>query len=151
MTLRSRPSRRDVLLANKAALDGLSRMAGREPEPFLTRIPDPPKPRKPSGKRLEKHALREILAGLRSHPHVAFCLRMQSGLFENEDRTIRVGTVGLPDIIGMLRGGVFFGIEVKGEGGTPSVHQYAWIDRIRAAGGKAGFAWSLDDALEIIA
>lgn len=163
MTLRSRPSRRDVLLANKAALDGLSRMAGREPEPFLTRIPEQRPPRKPSGRRLERDVSRDIREWVQ---HVADLTlwRNNRGSIELGDGkrlTYGVGPNGASDLIGYRsvtitqamvgkRFAQFVAVECKAPGGEPSDDQNSFIGRIQAAGGIAGIARSREDAEEIV-
>lgn len=108
------------------------------------------KPRKPSGKPLERNILPAIMQALRKHPRVASVQRRQSGVFLSGNRTVRVGSPGEPDISGMLQGGRSFVIEVKVPGREPSATQQAHIDRVKAAGGIAGCAHSVEEALAII-
>ena len=145
-----RPSRREHLSAVKAQLEALAVMAGKPAPEYLTRIPEKRGPRQLSGVKPERLVLAEIMRYLRKHPRVACCWRMQSGLFQQEDRTIRVGVTGLPDIIGMLKGGCLFAIEVKSERGKTTDSQDYWLDTIRTFGGLAGIARSTADVEEII-
>lgn len=149
MTLR-RLSRREHLTLVKGQLEGLAIMASKQPEPYGPRIPEKRAPRQPSGIRPERLVLRDILKYLRMHPMVACVWRMQSGLLEAGDRPIRVGVVGMPDIVGMLKGGRMFAIEVKSEVGRTTESQEYWLDTIRHFGGLAGVARCTDDVDRII-
>lgn len=108
------------------------------------------RPRKPSGERLEKHILADILKALRAHPKVARVERRQSGLFQDGNRIIRVGQRGEPDVSGMLQGGKVFKIEVKRPGEQPDERQQRHLDETVAAGGIAGCAHSVEEAIAII-
>lgn len=150
----SRLSMRDTLLHNKAVADAYAQMAGVESAPFATPIPPPPKKRVPrvtSGRTepRERVNLRAIIQLLRTHPKVyAKCVyRMQSGLFREGERYIKVGVVGIPDILFVLRNGRLGACEVKAKGGAVSPLQAQRIADIRAAGGLAFVAWSVDDVL----
>lgn len=150
-----RPSRREHLIAVKAQLEGLARMAGREPVPYLTQIPEQRAQRQPSlrpvDKPLEKHVLRAVLKYLRGHPKVACVWRMQSGVFHEDDRTITVGVRGLPDVICMLRGGRLMAVEVKSQTGIVTESQQYWIDTINYFGGIAGVVRSVDEVEALLA
>lgn len=99
----------------------------------------------------ERSVLKQIIAALRSHPKVAFCWREQSGSFGEGQRIITVGFRGKPDLIGMTRKGRFFAIECKNsKGGVESPEQAYYLSLVRAGGGLAGFASSVDDAVKII-
>ena len=70
-----------------------------------------------------------------------------------EKRTARTAAIlkmmgvvaGIPDFIGLLPGGRFFGLEVKAEKGRLSPAQIEMRDRILAAGGIWGEVRSLED------
>ena len=163
MTLRSRPSRRDHLLAVKGQLDGLMQMAGKPIQDFLTKIPDVAKPRKPSGKRLERDVSRDIREWVQ---HVADLTlwRNNRGSVEldgGKRLTYGVGPNGASDLIGFRtivvtqamvgkRIAQFVAVECKAPGAEPSDDQISFIDRIQAAGGIAGIARSVRDAENII-
>jgi len=51
---------------------------------------------------------------------------------------------GITDING-LRGGIFYAVEVKRPGQTPSDEQNAYMVRVRGNGGKAFVATSVED------
>lgn len=104
---------------------------------------------KPVG-RLEKHVLADVLQALRQDPRVALVERTQSGLFQDNDRYIRVGTPGKLDITLMLIGGRYGEIEVKRPGNNPDERQQRRIDAIRRNGGIAGCATSAEEALALL-
>lgn len=54
---------------------------------------------------------------------------------------------GIPDIWGVLKGGRFFGIEVKTEKGKLSFEQGEFINNVRAQGGIAFVARSVEDVI----
>jgi hypothetical protein len=55
------------------------------------------------------------------------------------------GLRGVSDVLGVLPGGRFLAIECKGPTGRPSPEQVEFIERVRAAGGVAFVARSLED------
>ena len=57
------------------------------------------------------------------------------------------GEKGISDIIGCLPSGQFLAIEVKVKGNKPSPEQEAFILKVKAAGGKAFVAYSLEDVI----
>lgn len=60
------------------------------------------------------------------------------------------GTVGWPDITGLLPNGRLFCIEVKGKHGRVSPIQRKVMDLITASGGIVGVARSVEDAARIL-
>lgn len=60
-----------------------------------------------------------------------------------------LGTVGLPDLIGCLNGS-FFGLELKRPGNKATKLQDHVLSKIRAAGGAAGVADSVESAIAFI-
>lgn len=55
-----------------------------------------------------------------------------------------------PDMVGQ-RIAVFTAVEVKTPTGRPTPEQAAFLDHVRQAGGRAGIARSIDDAMRITA
>lgn len=149
MTFRKRDSLRNTLTANKAALETMAFMAGK-PVTFNSTIRPKreTKPREPSNVPMERDVLKAVLHLLRVHPAVRFAWRMTSGMFETGERTVRVGLVGMPDVIGMLRDGRFFGCEVKRPGGRVSEAQAYRLKQINDGGGLGFVAYSADDVTE---
>lgn len=58
---------------------------------------------------------------------------------------------GSADLIGITPTGKFLAVEVKTKTGRPSKEQLVFIDAVRASGGIAGIARSVEDALELLA
>jgi len=123
-----------------------ARLAALPPKRSRVRRPVDGKPVVP----LEKEVLADVLQALRRDPRVALVERSQSGLFQDGDRYIRVGTPGKLDITLMLVGGRYAEIEVKRPGGKPEPHQQNRIDAIRRNGGIAGFATSAEEAIALL-
>lgn len=99
---------------------------------------------------LEKDVLAEVLKVLRLDPRVGYVWRQTSGTFQDGDRYIKAGPKGMPDILGVLKGGKFFAIECKRPGGKPEPHQQAIIDRFRLIGAISGYCWSAESALALL-
>ena len=102
------------------------------------------------GKPLERDVLKQIIHVLRHDPRVVRVERNQSGVFQDGNRYVKVGRRGDPDIGGMLKGGRTFAIEVKRPGFNPDPLQQKRLDEIAAAGGLAGCAHSVEEAVLIV-
>src|SRR5882762_965019 len=153
---RGRLSPRDQKIAVNKALD-LWAATSANPMPDGIRNEIPPKRvkvRRPvDGKPaapLEREVLADILQALRNDPRVWICDRTQSGMFQDGERFIRVGTKGKLDITLMLKGGAYGEIEVKRPGAKPDERQWRRIYHIRAGGGFAGYAGNTDEALALL-
>lgn len=83
----------------------------------------------------------------------AGCLvwRNNTGVLKDKTgRPIKFGLCkGSADLIGVARDGRFLAVEVKAEGGRVRPEQVLFIEAVRRAGGRAGVARSVDDALKI--
>lgn len=99
---------------------------------------------------LEREVLAAALEALRYDPRVAFVDRRQSGVFQDGERYIRVGSPGVLDVSGMLKGGRYFELEAKRPGEKPDERQCRRIDLVRAAGGVSGYFTSADEALGLL-
>lgn len=99
---------------------------------------------------LEREILSDVLKVLRLDPRVGYVWRQTSGTFMEGDRFIKAGPVGMPDVLGVLRGGKFFAIEVKRPGGEPKPHQQKRIDHFKAIGAISGYCWSVETALALL-
>ena len=97
--------------------------------------------------RKEAAALVEVLKALRTHPAVAWCERMNSGVARIGGRFVRFGWPGCPDVLGQLKDGSLMGCEVNGLAGKLRPEQAVFLDRIRAAGGVAFMARDCLDVL----
>lgn len=147
---RGRRPLRETLAANNAADRFYAGAAGVEPR-FQTVI----KPKRTQAPRnpdaiYEKDVLAAVLLALRNDPRVAFCDRRQSGVFQDGNRYIRVGTPGTLDTSGMLIGGRYFEIECKRPGEKPDERQRNRIDAIKANGGISGYATSAEEAIALL-
>jgi len=69
--------------------------------------------------------------------HGVFCWRNNSGVARIDGRWVRFGAPGSPDIIGVLPGGRFLGVEVKTLVGKESDRQREFRERIESSGGVA--------------
>ncbi len=109
-------------------------------------------PSKPRAKAVKREApiLQAITQMLRAHPMVATVERRQVGAFYSQERYIRVGKRGDPDLTGILKGGRAFAIEVKAEFGKVSEAQSARLLELAEAGAVTGVARSVEDARKII-
>jgi len=110
----------------------------------------------------EMNRLRAIMLGL-STPGVRLFRNNCGALKDADGRLIRFGVANpggsdligwrsltvTPDMVGRKLA-VFLAIEVKGERGKATDHHRNFITRVRADGGLAGVARSIDDALGII-
>ena len=61
-----------------------------------------------------------------------------------------VGGTGGSDLIGWTKHGVFAAVEVKVPGGRVRPEQEAFIAAVRASGGKAGIARSVEDMIAVL-
>ena len=107
--------------------------------------------------RPESDVVREILEWARLEPGLTLHRNIVSSRAAHLGCATGLGK-GSPDLIGWLsvpvksgKISVFVGIEVKREtGGVVADEQSEWISRIRAAGGIAGVARGVDDAMRIV-
>ena len=70
--------------------------------------------------------------------------------YKGENRFVRYGKKGLPDILGVLPGGKFLGIECKAPGGKLSADQEFVINEIHNLGGVAFMATSWEDVETVL-
>ena len=101
----------------------------------------------------EKEIQREILDALIAHRKVAL-------VWQNDHRNTRgrkYGAVGkyrpkgIPDIIGVLRGGRAFCLEVKTDKGTVTPEQEAFLCKATDAGALAAVVRNVEEALRAVA
>lgn len=100
----------------------------------------------------EQEIQKKILAELDRHAFVSWAYITCAGTVKGYTggRPFRIGPNGLLDILGQLRDGRLFSIEVKRPGQEPTKEQYAMIDKINNNGGVAGWATSKEEGLAII-
>lgn len=153
-----RPTLRESLESSKRATDFYAAMSGKTaPANEMLQAMRPKRSRaKPRmrgvdiDKPLERTVLKAITQALRLDRRVSRVERNQSGLFQEGNRFIRVGTRGKLDLTVYLKTGRYIEIEVKRPGGKPEPHQQQRIDAIRADGGLAGCATSIEEALALL-
>jgi hypothetical protein len=104
------------------------------------------------GRPLERHVLKAVLGALRADPRVARVERNQSGVFQDGERFVRVGSKGKLDLTIYLKDGRYIEAEVKREFNVKllSEAQKERIQSIRRAGGMAGWCWSVDSAIALL-
>lgn len=98
----------------------------------------------------EGKVLSAVLMLCRYHPKVAWVARMNVGAFKFEDRFIRFGAKGWSDIVGQLKDGRFLALETKAPKGQLTIHQEAFLARVREAKGVSGMVRSADEARAIL-
>lgn len=104
------------------------------------------------GRPLERDVLKQVIAAFKADPRVASVERNQSGVFQDGDRYIRVGSRGKLDLTVYLTDGRYLECEVK-RGQQPSLlreQQRKRIQAIRSSGGLAGWCWSRESALALL-
>lgn len=152
-------SLRDQMLRNQRALD-MHAALSEKPRIELD-IPTAPKkravPAVPSTRPLEKDVQKAILSMIRWRTDVVFYGRFNRGkaVYYGQDgkpRHIVFNTVpGFSDIHGMLTNGRAFYIECKRDGKEkPTADQLEFIEKVRAGGGIAGVAWTVEMAQDIL-
>jgi hypothetical protein len=101
---------------------------------------------------LEKDIQKQILQWLSLKGMLAW--RQNTGAVqldkEGPSRYVRFGVKGCCDILGVLPGGKFLGIEVKRGTGRVSPDQQQFIAMVLAAGGMAFVARSVEDVIEAL-
>ena len=104
--------------------------------------------------RRETDIQRDVLRLLQLHPCVAFAHRINTRVLDVADakakrgtRPLRTAPTGHPDIAGMLRDGRALYVEIKAARGALTEQQARFLDQVRAAGGCAIVARSIDDVL----
>jgi hypothetical protein len=94
---------------------------------------------------VEQGIQKQILEYLRWR-HIVCWKNNTAGIYVKARNTyIPSHAPGVSDILGVLPGGRFLGIEVKAPKGRVSPHQQQFIDTINQAGGLAFVAYSVDD------
>lgn len=152
----ARKSLRDTILESQRSLDYYAAMTGKPrielavPEQRTRAAP------KPSGNPTEAQVLKAVLAAVRLHPKVARVWRQNSGTFAEQNRDgstryVRANTAhGMSDLMGFLKDGRVLAIECKSATGRLQPHQKEFLYKIVAAGGVAGVARSVDDAIALL-
>lgn len=93
----------------------------------------------------------EIMSMLFQHPHVVFAYVTTTGRFKGRGgHWFTVGKVGMHDILGMLKDGRFFSIEVKKPGEQMTQEQKDFETIINKNHGVSGVATSVSQAMDIL-
>ena len=99
--------------------------------------------------RTEANILNDCLIALSE----AGCLAWRNNTGKLQDKQGRWVTFGLclgsSDIIGIAPGGIFFAVECKKIGGAIRPAQWTFIKNVKAKGGRAGFAYNSQEAVDI--
>ena len=160
--MKFRKSAAETLRDNLAAHEHYAAMTGK---PIPDHIPRPAakQERHASGKPLEADVISGVADLLRVHPLVEIAVRMNSGMVYNDNgapvwfvRFIKPRSgMRMPDFLAILKGGIVCAIECKrpdwrGPKDDREREQDQFLLAVRKAGGRAGFATSVDMALRII-
>lgn len=97
----------------------------------------------------ETKLMRRIIVELSERGH--FVLRTNAGIFyDSQGNRVTIGFPGLSDLIGCTKNGRFFAIEVKLPGERPRQNQLDYLDAMSKIGAIAGWATSVDEAVNIV-
>ena len=107
---------------------------------------------------LETQTETSIVNAIREYLEMVGCIavRINAGAVvvspgEGKSRRLYRGApAGTSDILGCLPGGRFFAIEAKRPGMKPTEKQSAFLESVRATGGIAGVACSVEEAAEVL-
>jgi len=91
-----------------------------------------------------------IMIALGEHPKVAWCYVTSAGSFRVRGGYMTVGVKGMPDILGQMRNGKMFGVEVKKPKEKPTPEQFEFLELISKNGGISGWCFDVAGAIQII-
>src|SRR3990167_7344578 len=75
---------------------------------------------------------------LEAHPQVALWWRQNTGgMHPTEERWVKFGFTGAPDLMGVMVGGRFLAVECKASGRKATAAQQSFLDNVLDAGGLA--------------
>lgn len=114
-------------------------------KPFRLKRPEPK----------EADVLSAVLTALKYHPAVAWAHRMNTGAGKvlrkgKVSQFMRWGFPGCPDVLGQLRDGRLLAVETKRPSGVTTQEQESFLECVRANGGVAVVARSVDDLMEAL-
>jgi hypothetical protein len=92
----------------------------------------------------------DIMIALGEHKDVAWVYVTSAGSFRVRGGYVTVGVKGMPDILGQMRNGKIFGIEVKKPKERPKPDQMEFLDLISRNKGLSGWCTDVLGAIEII-
>jgi hypothetical protein len=162
VTLRTKKSLNDIRRGNDQAMKNLAALCGKEaPVEALNNLPE--KRERAESRDLEGPVLKAVGQLLSVHPRVTLAVRTNSGMAINANgapvffvRFVKPRSgMRMPDYIGCMFDGKMLAIECKhplwkGPRTEHEREQDEFLLAVRAAGGRAGFAVSVDAAQRII-
>lgn len=98
---------------------------------------------------LERKIQNDILRTFGTDPRLRLW-RSNTGAAKIKGRVVRFGVPGSPDLVGILPGGIWLGIEVKSETGRQSTEQINFMNMVRRFGGVYVLARSVQDVWDAI-
>jgi hypothetical protein len=152
-----RPRPRNAALNRSGTMDRMLRLTNEQyaarlaaARPAARAKPKTRRPVQPATR--ERDVLKAVLALLSVHPAVGWAQRMNSGVArfghaETGERVVRFAFPGCADVIGPLRTGAWLAIETKRPGKKATPDQAAFLERVRANGGVAFVATTVDDVI----
>jgi hypothetical protein len=78
------------------------------------------------------------------------CRLVRQNVGFDKEKQVKYGYAGQPDLIGVLRGGVCFCLEIKAPGGRVRPEQKAWWRSAYQWGVRGGVCRSLDGAMRAL-
>lgn len=89
----------------------------------------------------------EIMKYLNMHHLVAWAYVTSTGTFRGLQggRPIKIGYPGMADILGQMKSGKLFAIEVKKPGEKPRKDQQEFLDMVKKYGGRSCCATCIED------
>jgi len=154
-----KPSLKETIAKNRADLTGMARLFGNKPPVFSELSTDKPKRTrtvKPKDTNAaitpsESDIQKTIMAYLRAHPSVGIVIRINSGVMEQDGRyTAFNSQKGMSDIMGVMKTGKAFFIEVKSKTGKPTQAQDDFLAKALFTNAYAGIARSIEDVDKIL-
>jgi hypothetical protein len=98
----------------------------------------------------ERDVLRSVLEYLKLNPRVSWAVRINTGATKYENRFVRFGSPGFPDVIGQMKDGRLLAIECKASNGNPTPDQEAFIAKVVGNKGLGCIARSVDDVRALL-
>lgn len=93
----------------------------------------------------------DIMDMLLMMPSVAWCYVTTTGTFRlRGGSVITIGFPGMADIIGQMKTGELFALEVKKQKGKATKDQIEFIETVNRNGGRAGVVRCVEDALYVL-
>lgn len=157
---KAKKSLSQTIAENRATLTGMARllMGNAAPvfselstdKPKRTRITKPKDTNTPPALS-ESEIQKNIMTYLKAHPQIGLVIRINSGVMEQDGRYVAFNSQkGMSDILGVMKTGRAFFIEVKSQTGKPTQAQDDFIAKALLSMAYAGIARSIDDVDKIL-